>query len=49
MIDFLAQTPEWQLLTAATPNLLPWLDRMNARPSLQATTWERVAQLAQAA
>ncbi len=48
-LDFLAATPEWQPLTASTPNLLAWLERMNARESLKATTWERVAQLAQAA
>ena len=48
-LDFLAATPEWQTLTASTPNLLAWLERMNARESLKATTWERVAQLAEAA
>jgi len=48
-LDFLAKTPEWQPLTAASPNLVSWLDRMNARPSLKATTWERVAELAKAA
>lgn len=45
-LDFLAQTPEWTRLTAATPNLVSWLQRMNARPSLRATTWEQVAALA---
>jgi glutathione S-transferase len=48
-LDFFVATPEWQPLTASTPNLLPWLERMNARESLKTTTWERVAQLAQAA
>ena len=48
-LDFLTQTPEWQPLTAATPNLMAWLARMNARASLQATTMERVGALAQAA
>ena len=48
-LDFLTQTPEWQPLTAATPNLVAWLARMNARASLQATTMERVGALAQAA
>jgi glutathione S-transferase len=43
MMDFLAMTPEWATLTAPNPNLPAWLQRMNARPSLQATTWERVA------
>jgi glutathione S-transferase len=48
-LDFLAQTPEWTPLTAASPNLVAWLDRMNARASFQATTWERIAALAKAA
>jgi glutathione S-transferase len=48
-MDFLAQTPEWHALTAQRTNLREWLARVSARPSLQATTWERVAQLAKAA
>jgi glutathione S-transferase len=48
-VDFLAQTPEWRPLTANAPNLVTWLDRMNARASLRETTWERVAELAKAA
>lgn len=48
-VDFLVGLPEWEPLTEATPNLLAWLDRINARPSMQATTWERVAGMAQAA
>jgi glutathione S-transferase len=47
-LDFLAQTPEWSPLTAACPNLVSWLARMNTRASFKATTWERVAQLAAA-
>jgi glutathione S-transferase len=30
-------------------NLVAWLKRMEARPSLQATTWERVSETAKAA
>jgi glutathione S-transferase len=48
-MDFLAHTPEWEPLTAERPNLRTWLQRMNERPSFQATTFERVAQMAQAA
>ena len=48
-LDFLAQTPEWATLTAACPNLGAWLGRMNARASFEATTWERVAEMAKAA
>lgn len=48
-LDFFEQCPEWAELTAERPNLAAWLARVNARPSLQATTWERVAELARAA
>jgi glutathione S-transferase len=47
--DFLRQTPEWKPLTAKTANLGPWLDRMLARDSFTATTWDRIAALAAAA
>ena len=47
--DFLRQTPEWPVLTAKTANLGAWLDRMTARGSLVATTWERIAAMAAAA
>jgi glutathione S-transferase len=47
-VDFFAATPEWSPLTAKTPNLVRWLDRMNGRPSMRATTWERVSAMAQA-
>jgi glutathione S-transferase len=45
-LDFFTQTPEWALLSAATPNLVAWLVRMNERDSMKTTTWERVAQMA---
>ena len=48
-LDFFKETPEWSALTAAAPNLVAWLGRMTARPSFKATTWERIAQLAQSA
>jgi glutathione S-transferase len=47
-IDFFAETPEWAELGEPRPNLVAWLERMKARPSLQATTWPRVAMLASA-
>ncbi|MHB8570803.1 MAG: glutathione S-transferase family protein [Metallibacterium sp.] len=47
--DFLSATPEWAALTADTPRLCEWLERARARPSLEATTWERVAARAAAA
>jgi glutathione S-transferase len=48
-LDFFQQMPEWEPLSAHHSNLRDWLDRMNARPSMVATTWERVAALAAAA
>jgi glutathione S-transferase len=48
-LDFLAATPEWADLTAERPKLVAWLARTAARPSLQATTWEKVSALAAAA
>ncbi len=48
-LDFFAECPEWAELTAERPNLVAWLARMNDRPSLKATTWERVAEMAKAA
>jgi glutathione S-transferase len=42
-------TPEWLALVAPHRNLVAWLARMEARPSLQATTWQRVSEMAQAA
>jgi glutathione S-transferase len=48
-LDFLSHTPEWAELTAKTVNLGAWLDRMTARESFVATTWERIAALAAAA
>ena len=48
-LAFFTQTPEWAVLGAPHKNLAAWLARMEARPSLQATTWERMSELAQAA
>ena len=48
-MDFLAQTPEWKELAAGRPNLPAWLERMSARRSFRATTWDRVAGMAKAA
>ncbi|HXW72995.1 MAG TPA: glutathione S-transferase family protein [Methylocella sp.] len=42
-IDFFAFTPEWKALTVKIPNLVAWLARLNARPSMQATSWENIA------
>ncbi len=43
-LDFFSQTPEWVPLTGGRDNLRLWMDRMAARPSFAATSWERLAQ-----
>jgi glutathione S-transferase len=46
---FFNQTPEWSVLGAPHANLVAWLAQMEARPSMKATTWERLAEVAVAA
>jgi glutathione S-transferase len=46
-LDFVKETPEWQFLIEGNTNLHDWLDRMNGRASMQATTWERIADMAE--
>jgi len=48
-LAFLTQTLEWSVLGAPHANIVAWLARMEARPSFQATTWDRVAEMAKAA
>jgi glutathione S-transferase len=48
-LDFFIGAPEWTPLTTGRENLIGFLDRMNARPSFQATTWDAVAAMAKAA
>ena len=48
-IGFFTQTPEWSVLGTPHANLVAWLARMEARPSMKATTWERVSEMAKAA
>jgi glutathione S-transferase len=48
-VAFFTATPEWAELGEPHPNLVAWLARMEARPSMKATTWERVSEMANAA
>ena len=48
-LDFFEETPEWEPLTGRHAHLRAWLARMRLRPSMAATTWERVAAMASAA
>jgi len=47
-LDFFAMTPEWDSLTEGRKNLVTWLQRLELRPSFQATTWENIARKAAA-
>ncbi|HWA46642.1 MAG TPA: glutathione S-transferase family protein [Dongiaceae bacterium] len=42
-LDLLAKTPEWAALSESAGNVAAWLERMVARPSMAATTWENAA------
>jgi glutathione S-transferase len=48
-VDFFTATPEWSELGAPHANLVAWLQRVEARPSMKATTWQRVSEMAKAA
>jgi glutathione S-transferase len=48
-VEFFTLTPEWSDLGAPHANLVAWLGRMQERPSMKTTTWERVSDLAKAA
>jgi glutathione S-transferase len=45
-LGFLPLYAEGQALLAPHPHLSQWIARMEARPSVQATTWERLAEAA---
>jgi glutathione S-transferase len=48
-VEFFTIIPEWTALGAPHANLVAWMKRMRDRPSMKATTWERVSELAKAA
>ena len=48
-VEFFSTIPEWTALGAPHANLGAWMTRMQQRPSMRATTWERVSELAKAA
>lgn len=48
-VEFFTIIPEWRALGAPHANLVAWMQRMQERPSMKATTWERVSELAKAA
>ena len=48
-VEFFTIIPEWSALGAPHANLVSWMKRMQEQPSMKATTWERVSELARAA
>ena len=49
-LELFSRAPEWSELTWERPNLQRWLAQIEARPSMQATLWERLLeQVAEAA
>ena len=48
-LDFLRALPEWEPLTEKHANLRAWIARISQRPSMLATTWQRVADMTRAA
>jgi glutathione S-transferase len=48
-VEFFTMIPEWTALGTPHAKLVAWMKRMQARPSMMATTWERVSELAKAA
>ncbi|NPU10298.1 glutathione S-transferase family protein [Bradyrhizobium sp. 83012] len=47
--SFLSLTPEWAELTFGRPNLVAWIERLEARPSFTSTTMAELMVRAQAA
>jgi glutathione S-transferase len=45
-MEFLSVTPEGKILLEPYPQLRDWLSRMQERPSMRATTWEKLRQAA---
>jgi glutathione S-transferase len=45
-LSFLPHFAEGQAILARHDNLAAWIDRMEARPSMAATTWDRLKALA---
>jgi glutathione S-transferase len=48
-VEFFTMIPEWSVLGTPHADLAAWIKRMQDRPSMKATTWERVTELAAAA
>lgn len=44
-MELFSRAPEWLILTENRTNLRDWLARIEARPAMQATLWERLPEL----
>lgn len=43
-LELYRRAPEWAELVEGRENLSQWLDRLEARPAMQATLWERLGE-----
>jgi glutathione S-transferase len=48
-LTMFAETAEGAPILQSHRNIKAWVERMNARPSMMATTWDRLHELARAA
>jgi glutathione S-transferase len=48
-LTMFAETAEGASMLQPHPNISRWVERMNARPSMKATTWDKLHELARAA
>jgi len=48
-LTMFAEVPEGAAMLQPHPNIRSWIERMNARPSMMATTWDKLHELARAA
>ena len=48
-LTMFAEVPEGAAMLQPHPNIRAWVERMNARPSMAATTWDKLHELARAA
>jgi glutathione S-transferase len=47
-LTMFAETAEGASMLQPHPNISRWVERMNARPSMKATTWDKLHELARA-
>jgi glutathione S-transferase len=48
-LTMFAEVPEGAAMLRPHANIRSWVERMNARPSMKVTTWDKLHELARAA